>query len=71
MVNKEIWLWLLLVMLPHNPKTVELVEKYGDVRSAAEAIRDWECELLDIDERQRAKSIRTKDVNAILEDCNY
>ncbi len=69
-MNKEIWLWLLLVMLPHNPKTVELVEKYGDVRSAAEAIRDGECELLDIDERQRAKSIRTKDVNAILEDCN-
>lgn len=69
-MNKEIWLWLLLVMQPHNIKTMQIVEQYGDVRTAAEAVRDGKCEILDGDERKRAESIRSRDVSALLAKCN-
>ncbi len=69
-MNQEIWLWLLLVMQPYNPKTLEIVEHYGSVRAAAEAIRDGCCDKLDDIERSRAISIRTKDVKAIVDDCS-
>ena len=39
-MNRAIWLWLLLVMQPYNAKTMQIVEHYGDVRAAAEAVRD-------------------------------
>ena len=68
-MNKEIWLWLLLVMQPHNPKTMQLVEQYGGVLAAAEAIRDGRCEALDEEERSRAVSVRNKEVSAIFDDC--
>ncbi len=68
-MNKEIWLWLLLVMGAHNVKTLQIVEHYGDVRTAAEAIRDGICELLDADEKKRAESVRSRDVSAVLSMC--
>lgn len=68
-MNKEIWLWLLLVMLPHNERTMKLVENYGDVRAAAEAIRDGRCELLTDEERDRAQRIRSREVNSVIAEC--
>ena len=68
-MNKEIWLWLLLVMLPNNDKTMTIVERYGDVRAAAQAIRDGKCELLDNEERERAQRIRSKEVNGLIDEC--
>lgn len=68
-MNKEIWLWLLLVMLPHNDRTMKLVEQYGDVRTAAEAVRDGKCELLTDEEHERAARIRSREVNALIAEC--
>lgn len=68
-VNKEIWLWLLLVMLPHNERTMKLVEQYGDVKTAAEAVRDGKCDMLTEDERERASKIRSREVNSIIAEC--
>ena len=39
----EVWLWLLLVMYPHNPKTRELLDHYDSAEELARAIRDGEC----------------------------
>lgn len=68
-LNTEIWLWLLLVMLPHNDRTMQLVEHYGGVRAAAEAIRDGKCELVSDEEKQRALRIRSREVNSIIDEC--
>ena len=68
-MNAEIWLWLLLVMLPYNNKTMNIVKKYENVRKAAEAIRDGIESSLSDEERQRAKIIRSKDVQAIITEC--
>lgn len=69
-MNKEIWLWLLLVMLPHNERTMKLVEQYGDVRTAAEAIRDGKCDLLTNEESERAQCIRSREVNSVIAECD-
>ncbi len=68
-MNKEIWLWLLLVMLPHNERTMQLVERFGDVRAAAEAVRDGSCDLITDEERERAAKIRSREVNAVISEC--
>ncbi len=68
-MNKEIWLWLLLVMLPHNPRTMQLVEEYESVRAAAEAVRDNKCVGLTNEERERAVKTRTSDVTKIIVQC--
>ncbi len=68
-MNTEIWLWLLLVMLPHNERTMQLVEHFGGVRAAAEAIRDGKCDMLSEEEKQRALRIRSREVNAVTEEC--
>lgn len=68
-MNKEIWLWLLMVMLPHNERTLGLVESYGSVKAAAEAIRDKRCTCLTSDEVKRAERIRSRDVNAVIAEC--
>ncbi len=70
-MNKDIWLWLLLVMQPHNEKTMQIVEEYdNDVRSAAEAIRDGKCSIpLNEDERNRASTIRSREVKHLIGEC--
>ncbi len=69
-MNREIWLWLMLVMQPHNAKTMQIVELYGDVRTAAEAIRDGKCDALDKAESERADRIRSRDVQQMIEECD-
>lgn len=65
----EVWLWLLLVMNPHNPKTLALLEHFGSADTLARAIRDGECEGLSDSERQRAANTRTREVRQIMEEC--
>lgn len=65
----EVWLWLLLVMLPHNPKTQELLERYGSAEELCRAVRDGECPDITEQESQRARNTRTREVLRIIEEC--
>lgn len=65
----EVWLWLLLVMLPHNPRTMELLEHYGSAESLARAIRDGECPKITESEKHHARNTHTRDVRQIMEEC--
>lgn len=65
----EVWLWLLLVMNPHNPKTLALLEHFGSAEALACAIRDGACEGLSDSEIQRAHNTRTREVRQIMEEC--
>ncbi len=66
----EVWLWLLLVMLPYNVKTYSILEEYGyDPIEAAKAIRDGKVPFLSDAEKQRAKVIRTGDVRMVMSLC--
>ncbi len=65
----EVWLWLLLVMYPHNPKTRELLDHYDSAEELARAIRDGECHGVSDSERQRAASVRSREVRQIMEEC--
>lgn len=59
----------MLVMLPHNERSMQLVESYGGVRQAAEAMRDGLCDALTQEERERAKLIRSREVTEIITEC--
>lgn len=65
----EVWLWLLLVMLPHNPRTMELLEHYGSAESLARAIRDGECPKITESEKHRARNTHPRDVRQIMDEC--
>ncbi len=66
----EVWLWLLLVMLPYNVKTTAILEEYGnDPVEAAKAIRDGKVPFLSDNEIHRAKVIRTGDVRTVMSLC--
>ncbi len=65
----EVWLWLMLVMTPHNPKTAELLEQYDSAEELARAIRDGKCPKLSDAEKHRAGSTRTRDVRQIMAEC--
>lgn len=70
MSSVEVWLWLLLVMQPYNPKSAEILNYCGgDATLAAKTIRDGECPVLSQNERERAKRVRLRDVRKILEIC--
>ncbi len=65
----EVWLWLLLVMNPHNPKTLRLLERYSSAAELCRAIRDGRCDNLTDAEKQRAANTRTREVRQIMEEC--
>ena len=66
----EVWLWLLMVMTPYNPKTTLILSQFdGDPSAAAKAIRDGEIPFLSEGERQRAADIRSSAVQNILDIC--
>ncbi len=65
----EVWIWILLVMQPYNPKSKRILDMFdGDVVRAAQFIRD-DCPLLSDAERKRAERVRTGDVRKVLEVC--
>lgn len=71
MSSVEVWLWLLLVMQPYNPKTTKVLEICGgDAAEAARLIRDGDCKFLSERERKQAKEIRSRDVRKILSICS-
>ena len=69
MNNVEIWLWILLVMLPHNSRTSELLKTYGSALDAARAMRDGDCTFLTPQEKQRVERTRTREVRALMNEC--
>ncbi len=66
--NVEVWLWLLLVLLPHNPRTSEILETYGSALEAAKAMRDGSCQL-SAAEKQRVERTRTREVKSLICEC--
>lgn len=68
--NVEVWLWLLLVLLPHNSRTAELLSRYGSALEAAKAMRDGECPLLTEAEKQRVQRTRTREVRSLINECD-
>lgn len=65
------WLWLLLVMRPHNHKTQKILESSGyDIRRACVSVRDGAFEKLSVNEFQRARDTHVKDVNALQRLCD-
>ncbi len=67
--NIEVWLWLLLVLLPHNSRTAEILSTYGSALEAAKAIRDGSC-TLSAAEKQRAERTRTREVRSLINECD-
>ena len=70
MNNVEIWLWLLLVMHPCNNKLPRLLEQYQTAEEAARAVRDGKCGFLSDAEKQRAKTVRSREVRQLMEECS-
>lgn len=69
MTNVEVWLWILLVMLPHNGRTTKLLAGYGSALEAAIAMRDGKCDMLTAAEKQRVERTRTREVKALIAEC--
>lgn len=66
----EVWLWLLLVMEPHNPKTHFILgECGGDASEAGRRIRDGKYDFLSDAQKKNAESVRMKDVRELMELC--
>ena len=66
--NVEVWLWLLLVLLPHNSRTSEILATYGSALEAAKAMRDGTCPLSTA-EKQRVERTRTREVRSLISEC--
>ena len=65
----EVWLWILLVMQPYNPKSNRILDICGgDVVRAAKFIRDGSAMLSEA-EKKRAASVRSGEVRKLLEVC--
>lgn len=67
--NVEVWLWLLLVLLPHNSRTSEILSTYGSALEAAKAMRDGTCPL-SAAEKQRVERTRTREVRSLISECD-
>lgn len=65
----EVWIWLLIVMQPYNPKTLEILERFDyNTEKTAAAIRDGKVQLSD-DEKKRAAETRNGAVREVLDVC--
>lgn len=70
MCSREIWLWILLVMQPFNPRTHEILALCdGDAERAARFIRDEESPLVTEKEKRSAKSVRSAEVRQLIQLC--
>ena len=66
----EVWLWLLLVMQPNNPKTNQLLSRYGgNATKTSTAIRDENLSCLSESEKRRAAETRNGAVQRVLKIC--
>ncbi len=70
MCSREVWLWILLVMQPFNPRTHEILALCGgDAERAARFIRDEESALVTEKEKRSAKSVRSAEVKQLVTLC--
>lgn len=66
----DVWLWLLLVMQPHNRRTNFILHNCGyDAIKAANQIRDGNLLFLSENEKRRAKEVRMGEVRKLLKQC--
>ncbi len=66
----EVWLWLLLVMQPANPKTNYILSQCGgDATKASKAIRDEGLSYLTENEKRRAFETRNSAIQRVLNIC--
>ncbi len=69
-ISVEVWLWILMVMTPFNPKSNEILNLCGgNAVEAAKLIRDGNCSLLSESEKQSAQRIRSGDVRRVIDTC--
>lgn len=67
---EEMWLWLLLVMQPHNPKTGAVLQHSGyDIKRACVQVRDGVFPFLSAAENKRAAEVRMRNVRALQKQC--
>ena len=70
MCSKEIWLWILMVMQPFNPRTHEILALCdGDAERTARFIRDNDSPLVSEKEKRSAKSVHSGDVSRVIAQC--
>lgn len=66
----DVWLWLLLVMQPHNRRTNFILHNCNyDAIKAAGQIRDGNLLFLSENEKRRAKEVRLGDVRKLMKLC--
>lgn len=66
----EVWLWLLLVMKPANVRTTYILSQCeGNAAEACRNIRDGKYDFLSEFEIRNAQTVRTKDVQEVLDVC--
>ena len=66
----ETWLWLLMVMQPHNYKTTYILSQFGgDAKKAARSILEGQFDFLTTAEKNRAKNTHVKEVQEVVEVC--
>lgn len=66
----DVWLWLLLVMQPHNRRTNFILHNCGyDAIKAAGQIRDGNLKFLSENEKRRAFEVRMGDVRKMQQLC--
>lgn len=67
----EVWLWLLMVMQPYNPKTNEILARCGgNAAVAAKMVRDGQFPFLNDKERKRAEEVRMNAIKPVLDMCD-
>lgn len=66
----EVWLWLLIVMQPCNPKTNEILARCGgNATAAARMVRDGVFPFLNDRERKRAAEVRLSVIRSVMRLC--
>lgn len=66
----DVWLWILLVMQPHNRRTNFILHNCDyDAIKAANQIRDGNLLFLSDNEKRRARDVRMGDVRKLKEQC--
>lgn len=66
----EVWLWLLLVMQPHNRRLNFILRSFGyDAVRAASYIRDGRLNFLNDKEKRRAEEVRMGEVRKVIRTC--
>lgn len=66
----DVWLWILLVMQPHNRRTNFILHNCGyDAINAANQIRDGNLGFLSENEKRRAREVRMGEVRKLRQQC--